>query len=355
MEQEDEMLTGGYDTPFRKYNAKIGRWLSNDPLVVEYPSHSPYNAFNGNPIYFKDPSGAASDGSPGFRSKDVEEEDDQETLDLDLSYDGLVNNPDYDFYSIVDLRMGVQMALNRYNIDVPYDQQWRKNVHAGVALENMFWVFMNFHPTKEFKFNHKKFETTVRSKDVKPDFITGVRKVELTGKGGIPKVKPTIASESHFWEVKASQNTIGPDFSNKQIEGEIEAVSKTTGFFGGQVGDGIPQYTLVVPGNGLIDEEALIEVGDKYGVEIGVSYAFRNIHTGLVVFSKPKALNSVEDEYIETQSLAWPSLGSKHGVSPRTSITLASKIWGNNSLIYLRFLKEYFNDEFGDGVEFLSD
>ncbi len=46
-----------YTTPFRQYDPRLGRWLSQDPLVKKYVFASPYSAFNNNPVYFKDPSG----------------------------------------------------------------------------------------------------------------------------------------------------------------------------------------------------------------------------------------------------------------------------------------------------------
>ena len=37
----------------------VSRWLSPDPLASQFPSWSPYTAFNNNPIYFTDPDGKA--------------------------------------------------------------------------------------------------------------------------------------------------------------------------------------------------------------------------------------------------------------------------------------------------------
>ncbi len=61
MEKDDEVSGEGntYTTMFRAYDARIGRWKSLDP--VTHPWQSPYNAFDGNPIYFTDASGADAD------------------------------------------------------------------------------------------------------------------------------------------------------------------------------------------------------------------------------------------------------------------------------------------------------
>ncbi|MBQ4820018.1 hypothetical protein J8M14_08080 [Aquimarina sp. MMG016] len=49
-----------YEMPFRQYDPAIARWTGIDP--VTHYSMSPYNAFDNNPIYFSDPSGADGQG-----------------------------------------------------------------------------------------------------------------------------------------------------------------------------------------------------------------------------------------------------------------------------------------------------
>ena len=58
MEQDPEWDGDGnsYHTHFRSYDSRLGRWRSIDP--VEHPQFSPYSAFDNNPIYWSDPSGA---------------------------------------------------------------------------------------------------------------------------------------------------------------------------------------------------------------------------------------------------------------------------------------------------------
>ena len=46
-----------YDFGARMYDARLGRWLSLDPEQKKYPHISPYNAFENNPVCFKDPDG----------------------------------------------------------------------------------------------------------------------------------------------------------------------------------------------------------------------------------------------------------------------------------------------------------
>jgi RHS repeat-associated protein len=62
MEQDNEIKGGGnsYTTEFRQYDPRLGRWLSLDPLMHQFPWMSPYVGFDNNPIYYIDPFGLAS-------------------------------------------------------------------------------------------------------------------------------------------------------------------------------------------------------------------------------------------------------------------------------------------------------
>ena len=64
MERDNEISGKGNSltTPFRMYNPRLGRWMSTAP--VTHPQYSPYSAFDNNPIYSSDPSGADSDTDP---------------------------------------------------------------------------------------------------------------------------------------------------------------------------------------------------------------------------------------------------------------------------------------------------
>ncbi|MGV3609450.1 MAG: RHS repeat-associated core domain-containing protein [Fluviicola sp.] len=59
MEKNAEMYGEGneYSTEFRQYDPRLGRWMSLDPLMAEFPDVSPYVAFGDNPIFFTDPEG----------------------------------------------------------------------------------------------------------------------------------------------------------------------------------------------------------------------------------------------------------------------------------------------------------
>lgn len=71
MEKDDEtkgMSGSSYTTEFRQYDPRLGRWLSLDPLMQQFPWMSPYVAFDDNPVMYIDPyglaSGTGSDGGP---------------------------------------------------------------------------------------------------------------------------------------------------------------------------------------------------------------------------------------------------------------------------------------------------
>jgi RHS repeat-associated protein len=73
MESDDEVKgnDNSYTTPFRQYDGRVGRWASIDPLSSKYASHSPYLAFNGNPIRFSDATGLEGevDGNGNAQAK----------------------------------------------------------------------------------------------------------------------------------------------------------------------------------------------------------------------------------------------------------------------------------------------
>lgn len=67
MESDNETKGSGnsYTTEFRQYDPRLGRWLSLDPLMAQFPWQSPYCAFDNNPVFFTDPLGLAAEGCEG--------------------------------------------------------------------------------------------------------------------------------------------------------------------------------------------------------------------------------------------------------------------------------------------------
>jgi RHS repeat-associated protein len=72
--QEKEPELGDYYAfEYRIHDARLGRFLSVDPLASEFPHMSPYAAFNDNPIKYNDPTGAAPEDpiGPGYYQANV--------------------------------------------------------------------------------------------------------------------------------------------------------------------------------------------------------------------------------------------------------------------------------------------
>ena len=91
MEHDDEVTSefgNSYTTEFRQYDPRLGRWKSLDPLMVKYPSMSPYCAFNNNPVYFVDPDGR--EGQDWFENEKGEKKwiDSKENLEIEVTASG---------------------------------------------------------------------------------------------------------------------------------------------------------------------------------------------------------------------------------------------------------------------------
>ena len=54
--------SGYYETPFRSYDAALGRFMQVDALAPSYGSQTPYNYANNDPVYFSDPTGLYGQG-----------------------------------------------------------------------------------------------------------------------------------------------------------------------------------------------------------------------------------------------------------------------------------------------------
>ena len=67
MRKSPEIGSGHHTTYFRELDGRMGRWWSTDPIT--FPHQSPYNTFDGNPIYYTDASGA----SVSYPEKEKEE------------------------------------------------------------------------------------------------------------------------------------------------------------------------------------------------------------------------------------------------------------------------------------------
>ena len=58
-EWQDELSLNMYDMDMRQYDPAIARWVVQDPVI--HHDFSPYSAFDNNPVFWADPSGADSE------------------------------------------------------------------------------------------------------------------------------------------------------------------------------------------------------------------------------------------------------------------------------------------------------
>jgi RHS repeat-associated protein len=65
--QEYETETGYNVFDFRMYDARLGRWISVDPLAGDTPGQSPYAAMDNNPVHKTDPDGKSTSGEDPIR------------------------------------------------------------------------------------------------------------------------------------------------------------------------------------------------------------------------------------------------------------------------------------------------
>ena len=70
MDNEAKGEGNSYTTEFRQYDSRIGRWLSLDPLMAQFPWQSPYCAFDNNPVFFTDPTGLEAKDWIGKKGED---------------------------------------------------------------------------------------------------------------------------------------------------------------------------------------------------------------------------------------------------------------------------------------------
>ena len=72
-EKDDEISGSGntYNMEAREYDSRTLRPWSPDPKAHEYPSQSPYAMFNGNPVYYNDPTGQSGEATINKQAKTI--------------------------------------------------------------------------------------------------------------------------------------------------------------------------------------------------------------------------------------------------------------------------------------------
>jgi len=87
MESSPEIGSGMHTSYFRQLDTRIARWWSTDP--VTHSHFSPYNIFDGNPVFYADPSGADSEGgNPGDPDRSTVSDIENTLLAAQTDYNG---------------------------------------------------------------------------------------------------------------------------------------------------------------------------------------------------------------------------------------------------------------------------
>ena len=133
MEKDDEVKGSGnhYNTEYRQYDPRLGRWTSLDPLMGYYASQSPYAAFNNNPIYYNDPKGL--EGDPPVKKGDSFVAD-----------DGSVHKASTDQFEVVadgpkpKILEGSIMKVDEGTINVDHFKFYPDPEMSGVSIDLIF-------------------------------------------------------------------------------------------------------------------------------------------------------------------------------------------------------------------------
>lgn len=86
-ELQDELGLGMYAMDARQYDPAIARWIVQDPIL--HHSQSPYSAFDNNPVYWKDPSGADGEHYDWNKNMYVNSQGDQVSFGEAMASQGL--------------------------------------------------------------------------------------------------------------------------------------------------------------------------------------------------------------------------------------------------------------------------
>jgi len=119
MEMDDEVDGEGNSLDFgaRVYDARLGRWLSVDPLAHKYTAWSGYNFVMDNPIIFIDPDGKEVDFSNTFTT--IGEQNKNENEENQRNPEEYINN---NFLKELSDKTGLGLALNDDNLLIVTDE-----------------------------------------------------------------------------------------------------------------------------------------------------------------------------------------------------------------------------------------
>src|SRR5690554_1520763 len=206
-EWDDALGLNIYEMDLRQYDPAIGRWTVQDP--VTHHDYSPYSAFDNNPVYWSDPSGADATTYTLNGNLVGASFTEQDAIDAFMQ---LVNGSANDYFEVA--------VQNTYELSTLPDDTGggggggngsfstgdlfalaAKNgvtskTEAGLAFEKVVLEYLGLTPNKEkFKSKARMLKTGGKYSSVIPDAVSNINVYSLFGSGYYPN--------SHFHEVKA--------------------------------------------------------------------------------------------------------------------------------------------------------
>jgi RHS repeat-associated protein len=161
-EKESDLAEGIYTTEYRLYDARVGRWLSVDPLFEKYVDMSPYNYCMLNPVMMVDPDGrelnlSGSKSKYTFKLLKAYVRNESKDVDLKLSEEGVVS------YS---LKEGAAMPESLNRLKEVIDSKDKVNI---ISEDSKFTSSGNLYVGGAFMGNQKQEDGSyVANQEVNP-------------------------------------------------------------------------------------------------------------------------------------------------------------------------------------------
>jgi len=161
-EKESDLAEGIYTTEYRLYDARVGRWLSVDPLFEKYVGMSPYNYCMLNPVVMVDPDGrelnlSGSKSKYTFKLLKAYVRNESKDVDLKLSEEGVVS------YS---LKEGAAMPESLNRLKEVIDSKDKVNI---ISEDSKFTSSGNLYVGGAFMGNQKQEDGSyVANQEVNP-------------------------------------------------------------------------------------------------------------------------------------------------------------------------------------------
>ncbi|CAM3974243.1 RHS repeat-associated core domain-containing protein [Flavobacterium cucumis] len=266
-EWQDELGLNMYDMDMRQYDPAIARWVVQDPVI--HHNMSPYNTFDNNPVFWKDPSGADGERYDWDRGEYVNSNGDVITYEQAFAAHGL--NPN-------------GMDINPFSTDDLFALAAKNGVtdkmEAGNAFERAALDYLNLNSNnKLFGSKERAARTGGKYKNVIPDAVSDIDVYTLFEKFS--------HKDSHFHEIKAVTGWLNLETgsSEYQVLGLIDAVATSTE--GGGAGRSI--LTLYTTSNTRISPDVISYAASK---RVTLKWAVAYMSNNLLYFTPPLTISN---------------------------------------------------------------